>query len=89
MWLLMTANRRLEAMSKELRELRDQRISEARAGSTTSPDPDTTRSQDSSINASQPSVTIMMDDFELIGLESFDLGGVIIDNQTAITAFKQ
>ncbi|KAI8960263.1 hypothetical protein F5Y11DRAFT_358644 [Daldinia sp. FL1419] len=82
------ARKRLEAMSRELRELRDQRISEARAGSTTSPDPDTTRSQDSSVNASQPSVAILLDDFELMGLESFDLGGVIISNQTVVEIFK-
>ncbi|KAK6956088.1 hypothetical protein Daesc_001358 [Daldinia eschscholtzii] len=81
-------DRRLEAMSRELRELRDQRLAEARASSTTSPDPDTSRSQDSSINASQPSVTILLDDFDLMGLESFDLGGVVINNHTVIEAFK-
>ncbi|KAG4223028.1 hypothetical protein PC116_g28499 [Phytophthora cactorum] len=75
-------------MSRELRELRDQRLAEARASSTTSPDPDTSRSQDSSINASQPSVTILLDDFDLMGLESFDLGGVVINNHTVIEAFK-
>ncbi|KAI1803933.1 hypothetical protein F4811DRAFT_562103 [Daldinia bambusicola] len=82
------ARKRLEAMSRELRELRDQRIAEARASSTASPDPDTSRSQDSSINASQSSVTILLDDFDLMGLESFDLGGVVISNHTVIEAFK-
>ncbi|KAI2619815.1 fungal-specific transcription factor domain-containing protein [Hypomontagnella submonticulosa] len=82
------ARKRLEAMSRELRELRDQRIAEARAGSTTSPDPDSTRSQDSAGNASHPSVSILLDDFEVMGLESFELNGVVIDNHTVIEVFK-
>lgn len=75
-------------MSRELRELRDQRISDVRAGSTASPDPDTGRSQDSSSSASRPSVAILLDDFELMGLESFELGGVVISKQSVIDIFK-
>lgn len=86
--VLTDITRRLEAMSRELRELRDQRISDVRAGSTASPDPDTGRSQDSSSSASRPSVAILLDDFELMGLESFELGGVVISKQSVIDIFK-
>ncbi|KAI0886381.1 uncharacterized protein GGS22DRAFT_199665 [Annulohypoxylon maeteangense] len=82
------ARKRLEAMSRELRELRDQRISNSRAGSTTSPDPESTRSQDSSCNTSQPSAAILLEDFELLGLETFELGGVTIDKQSVVEMFK-
>ncbi|KAI1102444.1 hypothetical protein F4804DRAFT_334287 [Jackrogersella minutella] len=82
------ARKRLEAMSRELRELRDQKIAHSRAGSTTSPDPDSTRSQDSTSNAPQPSVAILLEDFELLGLESFELGDVVIDKQSVIEMFK-
>ncbi|KAI1445472.1 fungal-specific transcription factor domain-containing protein [Annulohypoxylon stygium] len=82
------ARKRLEAMSRELRELRDQKLSSSRAGSTTSPDPDSTRSQDSSCNTSQPSAAILLEDFELLGLETFDLGGVTIDKQSVVEMFK-
>ncbi|KAI2615402.1 fungal-specific transcription factor domain-containing protein [Hypoxylon sp. NC1633] len=82
------ARKRLEAMSRELRELRDQRIAEGRAGSTTSPDPDTTRSQDSSANLPQPSVAILIDEFELMGLESVELSGIVVDRQSVIEIFR-
>ncbi|KAI1212071.1 fungal-specific transcription factor domain-containing protein [Annulohypoxylon truncatum] len=82
------ARKRLEAMSRELRELRDQKMSTSRAGSTTSPDPDSTRSQDSSCNTSHPSAAILLEDFELLGLETFELGGVAIDKQSVIEIFK-
>ncbi|KAI1407540.1 fungal-specific transcription factor domain-containing protein [Hypoxylon sp. FL1857] len=82
------ARKRLEAMSRELRELRDQRLANSRAGSTTSPDPDSTRSQDSSGTASQPLDAILLEDFELLALESFELGGVVIDKQSIIDIFK-
>ncbi|KAI2470708.1 fungal-specific transcription factor domain-containing protein [Annulohypoxylon bovei var. microspora] len=82
------ARKRLEAMSRELRELRDQRVSNSRAGSTTSPDPESTRSQDSSCNTSQPSTAILLEDFELLGLETFELGGVTIDKQSIVEIFN-
>ncbi|OTA98993.1 hypothetical protein M426DRAFT_16849 [Hypoxylon sp. CI-4A] len=74
-------------MSRELRELRDQRISESRAGSTTSPDPDSIRSQDSG-NAPQPSVSILLEDFELLGLDTFELGGVMVHKHSVLEIFK-
>ncbi|KAI1391814.1 uncharacterized protein F4822DRAFT_105932 [Hypoxylon trugodes] len=82
------ARKRLEAMSKELRELRDQRLANSRAGSTTSPDPDSARSQDSSGNPPQPTVAILLEDFELLGLESFEIGGVIVSKQSVMEAFE-
>ncbi|KAI0105406.1 fungal-specific transcription factor domain-containing protein [Hypoxylon sp. NC0597] len=82
------ARKRLEAMSRELRELRDQRIANSRAGSTTSPDPDSTRSQDSSGTPSQPLDAILLEDFELLALESFELGGIIIDKQSVLEIMK-
>ncbi|KAI1759242.1 hypothetical protein GGR53DRAFT_165567 [Hypoxylon sp. FL1150] len=82
------ARKRLEAMSRELRELRDQRIANVRAGSTTSPDPDTTRSQDSTASAPRPSVAVLVDDFELMGLESFELRGIIVSKRAVIESFK-
>ncbi|KAI1372463.1 fungal-specific transcription factor domain-containing protein [Hypoxylon crocopeplum] len=82
------ARKRLEAMSRELRELRDQRIVDTRAGSTTSPDPETTRSQASSGIASQASVAILLDDLEFMGLEPFELGDVVVDKQSVIATFR-
>ncbi|KAI0172955.1 hypothetical protein GGR52DRAFT_429291 [Hypoxylon sp. FL1284] len=82
------ARKRLEAMSRELRELRDQRIADANAGSATSPDPDTSRSQDSSMSAPRPSVAVLIDDFELMGFESFELRGITVDKQSVIESFK-
>ncbi|XXH02208.1 hypothetical protein Hte_008576 [Hypoxylon texense] len=82
------ARKRLEAMSRELRELRDQRIADTRAGSTTSPDPDTTRSQDSTASAPRPTVAVLIDDFELMGLESFELRGIVVSKQSVIESFK-
>ncbi|KAI5860998.1 fungal-specific transcription factor domain-containing protein [Durotheca rogersii] len=83
------ARKRLEAMSKELQELRDQRLAEgARASSATSPDADTNRSRDTSVSASQSLAGILLDDFEFLGHESFELGPVVVSKQSVVEIFN-
>ncbi len=78
-------NRRLEAMSKELQELRDQRDTEnfmrQRASTVDSP------SQGSSATSRYSPQEIVVDDFELEA-SSLELGGVVIEPQAAIEVFK-
>ncbi|KAL7621704.1 hypothetical protein AAE478_009031 [Parahypoxylon ruwenzoriense] len=76
-------------MSKELRELRDQRLADGvRAGSATSPDADTNRSRDTSVSATQSSIGVLLDDFEFLGLDSFELSSLIVSKQVVIEAFN-
>lgn len=78
-------NRRLEAMSKELQELRDQRdtdyVIKRRPSTIDSP------SQGSSGTSRYSPQEIMGDEFEL-DVTSLEIGGVTVEVQTAIEIFK-
>lgn len=78
-------NRRLEAMSKELQELRDQRdtdhLIKRRPSTIDSP------SQGSSGTSRYSPQDIVVDEFEL-DVDSLEIGGVAVEVQTAIEIFK-
>ncbi|KAI1077787.1 fungal-specific transcription factor domain-containing protein [Whalleya microplaca] len=82
------ARKRLEAMSKELQELREKRGSSYDARATSTASPGSSSSQDATDSASQPSLTIPVDDFDMMSLETLQLGDVIMSKQSAVEAFK-
>jgi hypothetical protein len=81
--LLFSGCRRIEAMSKELNELRSQGLKPT-ATSTTSTD-DSGVSPDATGNS--PSAAIPADGFEL-SVDAVEIGGTVISAETAIEVFK-